>query len=828
MTLRSLAIVLAVAVAGTATAAPLRKKPPPELNPKKSKKQLAVEKHEWMAQYYLRKANDYEGAIKEYKAILALEPDNVAATLALSSMYRVQKKDKDAVAALTKLTKKNPKSLEGWIALAELQAELNDDKGFKVSLDKATALAPTEPQVYWLAFERAQKKVRDGDVAAKQDVLDAAKKLKMFERYKGSPMYRQVERAVVELSGDPIELTIYDAKTAYSTAFDTGMMGRINASMATARRGFEECVKTQPKNEECHYYLGMVHASVKASDAYDLKKALGELALAPSMPLAWVEAAKIHRAQDKNSDARAALEKAVKLDPELALAHIELGILDKVDGKVDAAVTRFVAAMDADPWGPTAERALKELIKVKPTHPRVQQGVLRGKGTDIFSTDRYKSVVELVERELGGVEKDAPEQKVLEEIVRKLAEAGGVKEQLVVQLVATKQVNAFAMPDGHIYVTRGLIELMQKKQPNRKIDANHDALGHILGHEVAHVTKRHTLKTDVFQEAAKDASRRLDAAVVTHVTRLHEIEADREGIVLAFLAGFHPRGGIEFMEIMGQEMEVPKHLDHPTFEERVEFLTDYWTNDVRYAFTSFKLGVAALDKGTRLEQTDMENAVKAYDEAVEHFKKFRTTLPTLKEAMNDLGIAYTKIGVLAMAKDSPLGRWQTRFSLERDSAVKYVGLAREEEKVSTRGTEKTRIPWQLREAVSQFKEALAVDEDYSKARLNLALAYTAANQLDNAKDALGKIAAKRGVVEGDIELVRGIVLAETKDYAKAQASFEKAIQSQQAKRAASYNLARTLELAGKKDEAKRAYQQYVKLYPGGPWAKAAEAAASKL
>ena len=29
------------------------------------------------------------------------------------------------------------------------------------------------------------------------------------------------------------------------------------------------------------------------------------------------------------------------------------------------------------------------------------------------------------------------------------------------------------------------------------------------------------------------------------------------------------------------------------------------------------------------------------------------------------------------------------------------------------------MPWQLREAIAAFKDALAIDEDYHKARLNL-------------------------------------------------------------------------------------------------------------
>jgi tetratricopeptide (TPR) repeat protein len=461
----------------------------------------------------------------------------------------------------------------------------------------------------------------------------------------------------------------------------------------------------------------------------------------------------------------------------------------------------------------------------------VLEGMLAGKrGGDIFSSDRYQAVVGLLERELGGVDDKAPEKAVIEDIVRRLADASGIHLQFKVAVVKTDIVNAMALADGRVYVTHGLIEMMKKKFPKRPIDANNDILGHILGHELQHVVRRHTINSALFQEAMKDTTRPLDPSVLTAATRLQEIDADRQGMVMAFLAGYHPRGGIEFMETMGQEEEIPAHLDHPTFQERVEYLSEYWTNDVRYAFVSFKLGVTAMDRGNKLESTDMTGAIKAYEEAADDFKRYHMMLPSSKDAMNNLGIAYAKLGVLAMSQqDSPLLRWQTKFSMERDSAVKYKGLARDEDKEGQRGaTDKVRLPWQLREAISLFKEAIAADEDYARARLNLAGAYLAANQLDNARDALAKTEPKGGVTAGEIELIRGVVLAESKDFDQAKASFEKAIGTANSKRAASYNLARTLELAGKRDDAKRAYQQYSRLYPGGPWAIAADAAAKKL
>lgn len=829
---RSLALATAVLGAALAAAAPrpaaaAPKKPAPA--GKLDRKRLEIERHVWTAQFYLRRAGDVAGAAREYKAVLALDPENVDASLALASLYQRDGKPRLAVDVLARLTRRAAKNPDAWLSLAQLHAQLHDDSAMKAALARVLALDPDNPGAHALRLQTALARLDGGDAAAKADALDAARALVAHSRGQGA-MYKLAERTVIKLSGQPIDIAVYDARAAYAAAFDSPVIGKINEHMAAARGGFERCLQLDPRREDCHYQLGLVYSSVKASDAYDPRKALAELALAPSLPAAWIQSAILLRAADRPVDARAALGKALGLDPRAAVAHVELGILDKLDGKTDAAIGHFVAALDADPYGGAGERALGELAKVKPDHPRVLQNMLEGKvGGDVFSSDRYKAAVGLMEQQLGGVDDAAPEKPVIEDIVHRLTDGSAVKQQFRVSVLGSTMVNAFALPDGHVYVTRGMFDLMKKKQPQRPIDADNDALGHILGHELQHVLRRHNVNSAVFQAAVKDASAPIDPSILTHVTRLQEMDADREGMVMAFLAGYRPRGGIEFMEIMGQELEIPQHLDHPTFDERVAYLTEYWTNDVRYAFVSFKLGVAAMDRGARLEASDMKAAVAAYDEAIDDFKRYHAMLPSLKEASNDLGVAYTKLGVLAMAGDSPLTRWQTRFSLERSSAVNYVGLARDGDDARTRGAgDRARLPWQLREAIAAFKEALALDETYSKARLNLAAAYIAANQLDNADAMLAKVEVRGDVTAGDIDLIRGIALAEARSYDKARAAFEHAVGSPAARRAAAYNLARCLELAGKADDAKRAYAQYVKLYPGGPWAKAAETAAGKL
>ena len=837
MTRRTIALVSSLAAllasaSARSTPAPSKTPKPPKLD----KKQMEIERHEWQAQYYAVRVHDLPGAAKEYKAILAMDAQNERAALALASLYFADKKEKDAVDVLTKLTKKNPKSKEAWLTLAEVAQRSNDDGGFKAATAQVIALDPSNLRAYGMIYASAYQRFKQGDLTAKPEALEAARKLIQLTRTQYGGQTRLLERAMVELAGQPIDLTIYDAKQAYAAAFNAGRFGNINQQIAVARDGFETCTRMAPAPaqvpviEECHYYLGLIHSQVAASEAYDLKAAASELALAPSMSLAWVARAKLLRAADKNAEARAALNEAVARDPSMAVAHLELGVLDKLEGKTDAAVLNFVRAIDADRFGATGERALTELAKTDPTHPYVAEGMLSGSAGDVFSTEQYRSLVDYIERSMGGVEAKAPEQLVMEEIVRRLADGSAVKQRFEVKLVATKLPNAFALADGRVYVTRGLLDMIAKTLPSgQKIDANNDLLGHVLAHELNHVIHKHTMHTALFQQAIRDSAKMLDPAVLTHVTRLHEIEADREGMVMAFLAGYHPRGGIEFMELMGKQGEVPRHLDHPTFQERIDYLTDYWTDDVRYAFVSFKLGVAEMDRGAGLEETDLPSAVTAYQTAVEHFRRFHTMLPSLKEAMNDLGVAYTKLGVLAMDRDdSPLGRWQTRFSLERESSVKYANLVRDEGTIHSRGIDKARLPSQLRDGIASFKEALALDEDYNKARLNLASAYLAANQLDSANATLAKIEPKPDVTSGDVDLIRGIALAEAKLYEPARAAFERAQGFPALRRAAFFNAARALELGGRKAEAKKAYQQYATVFPGGPWAKAAQNAAAKL
>jgi predicted Zn-dependent protease len=148
-------------------------------------------------------------------------------------------------------------------------------------------------------------------------------------------------------------------------------------------------------------------------------------------------------------------------------------------------------------------------------------------------------------------------------------------------------VNAFALPGGYVYVTRGLIEQSERL----------DELAGVMGHEVAHVARRHTAKQ--IQEGHKQdvgvalvctltgLCRSLGGAIAVQLgaeaqsaqySQRHETEADSVGVIITRRAGIDPEGLPRFLEtVLAQRSEQPTPLEaffasHPTDASRIAAL----------------------------------------------------------------------------------------------------------------------------------------------------------------------------------------------------------------------------------------------------------------
>ena len=154
-------------------------------------------------------------------------------------------------------------------------------------------------------------------------------------------------------------------------------------------------------------------------------------------------------------------------------------------------------------------------------------------------------------------------------------------------ILNTPTVNAFALPSGNLYVTRGLLALAN--------DTSEVAA--VMAHEIAHVTLRHASQRE---EAAKtaDLRRRVAGAVqsrergeevlaieklsLASFSRRQELEADQIGVKTIGRAGFDPYGAARFLEALGKSTAMRAALlgqkgseeadimaTHPSTPERV-------------------------------------------------------------------------------------------------------------------------------------------------------------------------------------------------------------------------------------------------------------------
>lgn len=159
-------------------------------------------------------------------------------------------------------------------------------------------------------------------------------------------------------------------------------------------------------------------------------------------------------------------------------------------------------------------------------------------------------------------------------------------------VIETAGVNAFAAPGGYILITRGLYEVLE----------NESQLAGVLGHEIAHVIKRHHItvmqKQGWVQAGAsavggvtggsaagnlvRNAATNLVSEVFTKgLDKSAEYEADHIGVVLAARAGYNPYGLVDVMQkLQARAGDASMGLlfsTHPHPTERLANLGDMMT-----------------------------------------------------------------------------------------------------------------------------------------------------------------------------------------------------------------------------------------------------------
>jgi predicted Zn-dependent protease len=478
----------------------------------------------------------------------------------------------------------------------------------------------------------------------------------------------------------------------------------------------------------------------------------------------------------------------------------------------------------ANPQSSAATKALGELQAIAPKSMVVARfggRIASPPDTDLFSTERFKAGIDVVEQRLLGGVVEAKEVVWLEKMLRRLVESNDISQRVPfrVKVGATTMINAFAVPNGNIYFTRGFLAHIAKRWPNVPMDENNAYVAGVMAHEITHIIKGHIVNRDLFRKALEQEGKAMDPTLFTLTTRLNEIEADREGFIFMTAAGYNPSAMVEWMEIAAKDLgEPPPMEDHPTFDERVRFLVDFWTNDLRFAYQSFETGTAALEEAQKLEKTDIGSAKGKYEQAAQEYDRFVRFFRNSKEVWNNLGIAQAKLGVLNAGETSALARWYTPLSVEKTIALKLP-------KIRKRGGPDMTF---FNRAKESFKKALTLDAKYGRALVNLAAAHVAAGEVAEGQ----KLLAEAKAAKADMIVVlslEGVLAAEAGQLDAAIAAFDAASKLSDANAGPLYCLALARQKKGDKLGAKTAYQAFLqKEDKGSAWANLAEAALKEL
>ncbi|WP_273756571.1 M48 family metalloprotease [Bartonella sp. MM73XJBT] len=192
----------------------------------------------------------------------------------------------------------------------------------------------------------------------------------------------------------------------------------------------------------------------------------------------------------------------------------------------------------------------------------------------------------------GGTYYNAKLERLLAKIVHKLASVSHNPQQhYSVTILNSESINAFAQPNGSIYITRGMLALAN--------DSSEVAA--ILAHEIAHITANHGILR-LKKEAELKATNHLSSHLFPHETsKLHnpiqnkqqlaqfsrnqELEADSIALEMLKKAGYDPFASLRFLQSM-EAYRVFRNIlstaktssdflaNHPTTPQRIRLVKE--------------------------------------------------------------------------------------------------------------------------------------------------------------------------------------------------------------------------------------------------------------
>jgi predicted Zn-dependent protease len=281
-------------------------------------------------------------------------------------------------------------------------------------------------------------------------------------------------------------------------------------------------------------------------------------------------------------------------------------------------------------------------------------------------------------------------------------------------VVDDSQLNAFAVPGGSIYFFTGLLE---------KAERTAEIAG-VMAHEIVHVKGHHMARsagpdavsllgllgmlllarTGSGAEAAGMVSQAIAATRQIAFSRQLEMEADTLGARYMSMAGYDPKGVLEFLQILNRERSLnpvdlpPYMMTHPVTQERVAnielVIRSLRKNETRAKSADLLKKVQLI---IRLERQETDEVLKEYRKLVaqtpddgeavhllayvqhyngqlaqakKNYLKAQKLEPKNPDVSRDLGRLYTQMGDFGLAR----GEYEHALALEPKEPLNYLYL----------------------------------------------------------------------------------------------------------------------------------------------------------
>jgi len=307
--------------------------------------------------------------------------------------------------------------------------------------------------------------------------------------------------------------------------------------------------------------------------------------------------------------------------------------------------------------------------------------------------------------------------------------------------------NAFALPNGSVYVNTGLIALLD----------NESQLAAILAHEITHVLNRHAYLQNrsnrkkylainiiaaigTWNPAGGVAGAAIDiiASVSPFIlvttmfgySRELEKEADLKGVDVMIIAEYPPEEMVKALKLLSNDIEGEQlkffYNDHPQLKDRISYVTTYLGSKANKTTAAFELHREKTAYLTRIETVsrhDIQLAINSarFRTAVYLSQKFVDFRPDSAENIFWLAESYRALG----PRSPELTEKELTDNARKDAAKKRAKLMPQEEERELLATPAGQQNWKSNQQKAEelYFRSLKLDHPVPMAHRGLGMLY---------------------------------------------------------------------------------------------------------